>query len=49
MAVVLGGTIPLQDIPFLKENGIHEVFGPGTPLKKIVHYLSENISLEPSS
>src|SRR5579875_2892482 len=30
--LVLGGTIPQQDIPFLKENGVAAIFGPGTPL-----------------
>src|SRR5271170_5631775 len=30
--LVLGGTIPQADIPALKEMGVAEVFGPGTPL-----------------
>ena len=38
--VVLGGTIPHHDVPKLKESGIEEVFGPGTPLKKIIDFLS---------
>jgi len=38
--VVLGGTIPPDDIPKLKEAGIAEVFGPGTPLEKIISFLS---------
>ena len=45
--VVLGGTIPPEDIPKLKEAGIAEVFGPGTPLKDIIDFLSG--SLESSS
>ena len=39
--VILGGTIPPNDVPKLKKAGIAEVFGPGTPLKKIIDYLSE--------
>lgn len=39
--VILGGTIPPDDIPKLKEKGIAEVFGPGTPLKKITQFVSE--------
>ena len=38
-AVILGGAIPPGDIPKLKEAGIGEVFGPGTPLKRIVDYI----------
>ena len=38
--VVLGGTVPPDDIPKLKEAGIAEVFGPGTPLKKIIKFVS---------
>lgn len=38
--VILGGTIPPDDIPRLKEAGIAEVFGPGTPLKKIIEFVS---------
>ncbi len=39
-AVVLGGTIPPGDIPKLKESGIAQVFGPGTPLKEIIRFVS---------
>ena len=28
--VIGGGTIPPEDIPFLKEKGMSEIFGPGT-------------------
>src|ERR1700679_2171196 len=31
--VVLGGTIPEQDIPALKESGVAAIFGPGTALE----------------
>ena len=36
--LVLGGFIQPEDIPFLKENGIAEVFGIGTKLDTIVDY-----------
>ena len=36
--VILGGTIPPDDIPKLKDAGIAEVFGPGTPLERIVNF-----------
>ncbi len=34
--VVLGGTIPVIDVPVLKKIGVREVYLPGTPLKKII-------------
>lgn len=36
-----GGIIPDEDVPALKEAGIAEVFGPGTPLKDIVAFTKE--------
>ncbi len=38
--VILGGTIPPDDIPKLKEAGIGEVFGSGTPIEKIIHFIT---------
>jgi len=37
-----GGVIPGEDIPFLKENGIMEVFTPGTSLKECVDFIKDN-------
>lgn len=39
--VFLGGIIPEEDIPSLKEMGINEVFGPGTPLETIIRKVKE--------
>ncbi len=39
IAVVLGGTVPPDEIVPLKEAGIAEVFGPGTPLEKIIAFI----------
>ena len=41
--VVGGGIIPEDDIPALKEAGIGEIFGPGTPLDEIVEYIRNNV------
>jgi len=41
--VVGGGIIPEDDIPGLKEAGIGEIFGPGTPLDEIVGYIRNNV------
>jgi methylmalonyl-CoA mutase C-terminal domain/subunit len=37
--VLGGGVIPEEDIPFLKEKGIAEIFGPGTPTTVIVDFI----------
>jgi len=42
--VIVGGIIPEDDIPKLKEMGINEVFLPGTPLKSIVAWTRKNIT-----
>ncbi len=34
-----GGVIPEDDIPFLKEQGIEEVFTPGTPIDKVISFI----------
>src|ERR1700760_251375 len=41
--VVLGGTIPAQDIPALKEAGVAEIFGPGTPLETTVEFIRSHV------
>ncbi len=37
--VILGGTVPPEDIAALKAAGIAEVFGPGTPMEKIIAFI----------
>ncbi len=39
--VILGGSIPPDDIPKLKAAGIGEVFGPGTPFGNIIEYITK--------
>ncbi len=36
-----GGIIPDEDVPKLKEIGVAEVFGPGTPTGEIVEFIRE--------
>jgi len=40
--VIGGGIIPGEDVPFLKEKGVSEVFGPGTSIKEIAAYIRQN-------
>jgi methylmalonyl-CoA mutase C-terminal domain/subunit len=41
--VLGGGIIPEEDVPALKECGIAEIFGPGTPTAEIVTYIHGNL------
>ena len=41
--VVVGGTIPAQDIDFLKEQGVAAIFGPGTRLETTVEFIRANV------
>jgi methylmalonyl-CoA mutase, C-terminal domain len=40
--VVAGGTIPDSDVARLKTMGVHEVFGPGTPMSAAAAYIQDN-------
>jgi methylmalonyl-CoA mutase C-terminal domain/subunit len=39
VVVTVGGTIPTQDIPELKELGVAEVFTPGAPTQAIIDFI----------
>lgn len=39
VGVIVGGTIPQDDVPKLRDLGVAHVFGPGTPLAEIVAFL----------
>ena len=39
VVVTVGGTIPAQDIPELKELGVAEVFTPGAPTSDIIEFI----------
>jgi methylmalonyl-CoA mutase, C-terminal domain len=41
--LILGGTIPEEDHPKLKESGVAAIFGPGTPLESTVAFIRENV------
>ncbi|MFD1645103.1 cobalamin B12-binding domain-containing protein [Haloarchaeobius litoreus] len=40
--ILVGGVIPDDDKAELKELGVSEVFGPGTPMEETVEYVREN-------
>ena len=41
--LVVGGTIPADDIPELKELGVAEIFTPGSSVQEIVDYIRTNV------
>jgi len=42
--IIGGGIIPKKDIPRLKEAGIVELFGPGTPIDTISNFIKTNLA-----
>ncbi len=44
--VVVGGTIPKDDVAALKEQGVAEVFTPGAPMSRIVDFLKANVPVQ---
>jgi methylmalonyl-CoA mutase C-terminal domain/subunit len=42
--VIVGGTIPSDDVPRLRAMGVAEIFTPGTSLDDVVQYLAESLS-----
>ena len=45
VVVVVGGTIPADDIVALKEQGVAEVFTPGAPTSEIVEFLQSRVAV----
>ncbi|HBI92063.1 MAG: cobalamin B12-binding domain-containing protein [Terrisporobacter othiniensis] len=41
--VIGGGVIPEEDIPYLKEKGVEEIFTPGTPTSVTINFIKENL------
>ena len=43
VVLVVGGTIPADDIPELKELGVAEIFTPGSSVSEIVDYIEKSV------
>jgi methylmalonyl-CoA mutase C-terminal domain/subunit len=41
--ILVGGIVPDDDKAELKEMGVAEVFGPGTPMKETVEFVQQNV------
>jgi len=42
--VLAGGIIPEDDIPAIKQMGVKQVFGPGTPTSDIINYIRQALA-----
>ncbi len=42
--IILGGVIPVNDFPKLKELGVANIYGPGTITKDIVDFITSSIN-----
>lgn len=43
--VLIGGVIPPDDFPLLKEKGMAGIFGPETPIEVITQLISEKVAV----
>ncbi len=43
VVLVVGGTIPADDIPELKRLGVSEIFTPGAPVREIVDFIQNAV------
>jgi methylmalonyl-CoA mutase C-terminal domain/subunit len=43
VVLVVGGTIPNDDVPELKKLGVAEVFTPGAPVQGIIDFIREKV------
>jgi len=43
VVLVVGGTIPADDIPELKRLGVSEVFTPGSPVQEIIDFIQKSV------
>lgn len=41
--VVVGGVIPEDDRDSLRDEGVDEIFGPGTPLEETIEFIEDNV------
>jgi methylmalonyl-CoA mutase, C-terminal domain len=42
--VLVGGIIPDQDVPQLKEKGVAGIFQPGTAMDQIIQFIRQNVN-----
>jgi len=40
--VTVGGIVPDDDVPALRQAGVAEVFGPGTTIREVAEFIRAN-------
>ena len=40
--VIVGGIVPEEDRPELRESGVAEIFGPGASMQETIDFIREN-------
>jgi methylmalonyl-CoA mutase C-terminal domain/subunit len=41
-----GGIIPLEDAEYLRQQGVHKVFTPGTPISDVIDFIESTVPAE---
>jgi methylmalonyl-CoA mutase C-terminal domain/subunit len=49
VAVLVGGIIPDEDVPALRQSGVAAVFGPGTPTSDVIEAFRQAVSWRPTA
>lgn len=44
--IIAGGIIPDEDKAYWEKNGIHKIFGPGTPMQEISSFIRNNLQVK---
>jgi methylmalonyl-CoA mutase C-terminal domain/subunit len=49
VAVLVGGIIPDEDVPALRQSGVAAIFGPGTPTSDVIEAFRQAVSWRPTA
>ena len=49
VAVLVGGIIPDEDVPALRQAGVAAIFGPGTPTSDVIEAFRQAVSQRPTA
>jgi methylmalonyl-CoA mutase C-terminal domain/subunit len=49
VAVLVGGIIPDEDVPALRQSGVAAIFGPGTPTSDVIEAFRQAVSRRPTA
>jgi len=47
--VLMGGVIPPEDFPALRQAGVDEIFGPETPVQDIIRHIESRVGTPPTT